>query len=78
MPIFTVRSPFSVLVEMVILKVLGRYAPVPVQDWETAYPVPLGIFPFLKERVIQRSNPGLEMLKVCSTKPIRNQCGANQ
>ncbi len=36
------------------------------------------LFPFLKERVIQRSNPGLEILKVCPTKPIRNQRGANQ
>jgi hypothetical protein len=78
MPIFTVRSPFPLLVETVILKVLGRYAPVPLQDWETAYPVPLGIFPFLKERVIQRLNPGYEMLKVCLAKPIRNQRGANQ
>ncbi len=44
MPIFTVKSPFSLLVETVILKVLGRYAPVPVQDWETGYPMPLGIY----------------------------------
>jgi hypothetical protein len=39
--------------------------------------------PHLKNRnwqpwVIQRLNPGLEILKVCPTKPIRNQRGANQ
>jgi hypothetical protein len=44
MPIFTVKLLFSLLVEMVILKVLGRYARVPVQDWETGYPVPMGIY----------------------------------
>jgi hypothetical protein len=44
MLIFLVKSLFSLLVETVILKVLGRYVPVPVQVWDTVYPVPLGIY----------------------------------
>jgi hypothetical protein len=36
------------------------------------------IFPFLKERVIQRLNPELEMDKVCPAKPTRKQYAINQ
>ncbi len=44
MPIYTVKSPFCLLVETMVLKVSGLYALVPVQDLETGYAVPLGIY----------------------------------